>query len=222
MSGIEAFLHNVEKDRMFQYFIWSYLFEIDPFLLSEAYAVRVEKEEKKNNPKQCVPMSLKKNFFCETNFCCSNVFLRRYQHYRCYSISELKNSINIGIFHESVLCTFNSSDLCCVVVKKDILTASATSTHISVEMDFPFWAIFLWGYLLWPHIVSLRPDPKKNVSSLFLFLHPHMIKSLALYILWYCLHEKLIGIIYYFTLRCWIVDRRCWQMGSRWLNLAQQ
>lgn len=62
MSGIEAFLHNVEKDRMFQYFIWSYLFEIDPFLLSEAYAVRVEKEEKKNNPKQCVPMSLKKTF----------------------------------------------------------------------------------------------------------------------------------------------------------------
>lgn len=118
MSGIQAFLHNVEKDRMFQYFIWSYLFEIDAFLLSEAYAVRVEKEEKKPNPKQCVPMSLKKNFFFETNFCCSNVFLRRYQHYRCYSISEMRNSINIGIFHESVLCTFNNSDLCCVVVKK--------------------------------------------------------------------------------------------------------
>lgn len=75
MSGIEAFLHNVEKDRMFQYFIWSYLFEIDPFLLSEAYAVRVEKEEKKKQPKPMCSYVTEKNISVRQTFAVLMCFL---------------------------------------------------------------------------------------------------------------------------------------------------
>lgn len=86
-------------------------------------------------------------------------------------------------------------------------------------MDFSFWARFPWGDLWWSHIVSLSPDPKKNVSSFFLFLCAVLIKSCTLcsLICAFCLHEKLAGIIYSFTFRRCTVDTRGWRMGSRWL-----